>query len=61
VPLGREDDTEECGDLVAFLCLPLARYITGAVVPIDGGDWAASGWCRSEGGGRWQLYPGIVK
>jgi hypothetical protein len=50
VPLGREGDAEECGDVVAFLCSPLARYITGAVVPIDGVAWAASGWYRSEGG-----------
>lgn len=59
VPLGREGDAEECGDLVAFLCSSLARYITGAVVPIDGGAWASSGWYRSENGEGWQLYPGM--
>lgn len=59
VPLGFEGDIAECGDLVAFLCSSLARYITGALVPIDGGAWAASGWYRSEQGDRWQLYPGF--
>lgn len=59
VPLGEEGEIEQCGDLVAFLSSPLAAYISGAVVPIDGGAWASSGWYRAEGGGRWQLYPGF--
>jgi NAD(P)-dependent dehydrogenase (short-subunit alcohol dehydrogenase family) len=59
VPLSREGDPEERGDLVAFLCSSRARYITGALVPIDGGAWAASGWYRNERGDGWQLYPGM--
>jgi 3-oxoacyl-[acyl-carrier protein] reductase len=37
VPAGRLGRPEEYGDLVAFLCSERAAYITGAVIPIDGG------------------------
>jgi 3-oxoacyl-[acyl-carrier protein] reductase len=37
VPVGRLGRPEEYGDLVAFLCSERAAYITGTVVPIDGG------------------------
>ena len=37
VPAGRLGTTEEYGDLVAFLCSERAAYLTGAVVPLDGG------------------------
>ncbi len=37
VPSGRLGQPEEYGDLVAFLCSERAAYITGTVIPIDGG------------------------
>lgn len=37
IPVGRLGRPEEYGDLVAFLCSDRAAYITGVVVPIDGG------------------------
>jgi 3-oxoacyl-[acyl-carrier protein] reductase len=37
VPAGRLGTVEEYGDLVAFLCSERAGYITGTVIPIDGG------------------------
>lgn len=37
VPAGRLGQPDEYGDLVAFLCSERAAYITGAVIPIDGG------------------------
>jgi 2-deoxy-D-gluconate 3-dehydrogenase len=37
IPLRRLGDPSEIGPLVAFLCSPLAAFMTGAVVPIDGG------------------------
>jgi 3-oxoacyl-[acyl-carrier protein] reductase len=37
VPAGRLGTPEEYGDLVAFLCSDRAAYITGTVIPIDGG------------------------
>jgi len=37
VPAGRLGHPEEYGDLVAFLCSERAAYLTGTVIPIDGG------------------------
>ena len=37
VPAGRLGQPEEYGDLVAFVCSERAGYLTGAVIPLDGG------------------------
>lgn len=37
VPLGRPGDPEEFGRVAAFLLSPAASYVTGALVPVDGG------------------------
>lgn len=37
VPAARLGRPEEYGDLVAFLCSDRAAYLTGAVIPLDGG------------------------
>jgi 3-oxoacyl-[acyl-carrier protein] reductase len=37
IPAGRLGRPEEYGDLVAFLCSERAAYVTGVVIPIDGG------------------------
>ena len=37
VPLGRFGNTDEIAATVVFLASPEAGYITGAVIPVDGG------------------------
>jgi len=55
-PLGRGGIDEECGRLAVFLASKMASYITGAIIPIDGGTWASSGWIR-DSQDNWILPP----
>ena len=37
VPLRRYGDPEEVAHMTLSLCLPAASFLTGAVIPVDGG------------------------
>lgn len=54
IPLGRAGVDTECGNVAVFLSSAMSSYITGAVIPVDGGTWAASGWVRDRTG-KWSL------
>jgi len=38
VPLGRIGESEEVGDVIAFLASERASYVTGTAINIDGGQ-----------------------
>jgi len=58
IPLGREGLDTECGDAAVFLCSAMANYVTGTVLPVDGGTSAAGGWVRARDG-AWTLNEGL--
>ena len=37
IPAGRFGNADEIGNLAVFLSSPLAGYVTGTVIPVDGG------------------------
>lgn len=45
VPQARLGTAQEIAAVVSFLCSPAASYVTGAVIPVDGG-WSALGSAR---------------
>lgn len=56
IPAGREGLVDECAGVIVWLSSPMASYVTGVTVNVDGGTWAASGWLR-DGEGGWTLNP----
>jgi len=42
-PAGRFGEPEELVGTLIFLCSPAARFVTGVVVPVDGGFSAFGG------------------
>jgi NAD(P)-dependent dehydrogenase (short-subunit alcohol dehydrogenase family) len=59
IPLGRPGIDTECGQVALFLASAMSSYVTGAVIPVDGGAWASSGWLRNTAG-KWTLTGDIV-
>ncbi|MEM6955899.1 MAG: SDR family oxidoreductase [Myxococcota bacterium] len=55
VPLQRLGTPEDCADVAVFLASDAARYVSGAIVPVDGG-WSLGGASAAmaymAGGGR---------
>jgi len=57
VPLGRFGQPDDYGDVVVFLASDMARFVTGHVIPVDGGTMAASGWYGRPGRRGWTNLP----
>jgi 2-hydroxycyclohexanecarboxyl-CoA dehydrogenase len=43
-PIGRFGQPDEYGNVVLFLASDLSSFMTGSVLPVDGGTLAAAGW-----------------
>lgn len=54
IPLGRTGIDSECGSVAVFLASAMSSYVTGVVIPVDGGTSASSGWLRNRAG-TWTL------
>ena len=57
IPLGRSGLDSECGQAAVYLCSGMSSYVTGTVLPVDGGTWASAGWLRNNDG-KWTLNGG---
>lgn len=60
IPEGRCGVDEECGMAAVFLASKMASYVTGVILPVDGGSWASSGWVRNSKGDDWILPPEVT-
>jgi len=58
IPLGRFGTPEDMAGCILFLASPLASWVTGAALNVDGGALAAAGWYRTTEG-SWTNTPVI--
>ncbi len=49
-PLPRPGHVDDVAGAAIFLASDLSRFVTGATLHVDGGNFAAGGWHRGEGG-----------
>ena len=40
-PLGRVAEADDIADVIGFLLSPASKYVTGTIIPVDGGTQAA--------------------
>ncbi len=56
VPLGRFGHPDDCAGAALYLASPLASWVTGTAINVDGGSLAAAGWIRDVNG-TWTNMP----
>lgn len=56
IPLGRFGRPADCAGAALYLASPLASWVTGTAIHVDGGALAASGWYRTPQG-EWSNVP----
>lgn len=56
IPLGRFGRPEDCAGAALYLASPLAAWVTGTAIHVDGGALAAAGWTRTPAG-EWTIMP----
>lgn len=56
IPLGRFGRPSDCAGAALYLASPLAAWVTGSAINIDGGALAAAGWYRTPQG-EWTNVP----
>ena len=59
IPLGRFGQPEDCAGAALYLASPLAAWVTGTTLTVDGGAMAAGGWMRDPTG-AWTTIPVIT-
>jgi len=56
IPLGRFGQPDDCAGAALYLASPLASWVTGTSINVDGGSLAAAGWIRDVKG-TWTNMP----
>lgn len=59
IPLGRFGKPEDCAGAALYLASPLAAWVTGTAIHVDGGALAAAGWTRTPTG-EWTVVPMVT-
>ncbi|MEG0046724.1 MAG: SDR family NAD(P)-dependent oxidoreductase [Comamonas sp.] len=59
IPLGRFGQPSDCAGAALYLASPLAAWVTGTTLNVDGGALAAGGWMQAPGG-AWTTIPLIT-
>lgn len=59
LPLGRFGQPSDCAGAALYLASPLAAWVTGTTIHVDGGALAAAGWTRDPRG-NWTIVPVVT-
>lgn len=59
IPLGRFGKPSDCAGAALYLASPLAEWVTGTAIHVDGGALAAAGWIQTPQG-QWTVVPMVT-